>query len=349
MKGFYIKKKIDLNKKVLSLKLLKDKRLAAGNNFYILNIYDLKRYKPDIIISGIFEGFITNINQLKNENLIVSSSWGDVKIIKITKNTFNVIQSIKLRGGIFEGGGGFGGIYIIHDKIIELNNNDLAITIYQNDLIQLWKKENENYFKYDSLIEKNYISEIFEIKPNLLLSDNDHHNHLVVWDLKNKQKISILNGIKVNGIFSDNKTCFINEKSIAYCGRSNLYIIEINNLCVIQKIKILKEELISICLFSKNILFVGGINGILYQYKIKGKKITLKDKKNLKFKNFKEISSIVKLDENAFAFGCCSNKLFFMQKKNEGTRDFLQKKRKFKKINNRNFSIVKLENFTIIK
>jgi hypothetical protein len=145
MKGFYIKKKIELNKKVLSLKLLKDKRLAAGNNFNKLNIYDLKRYKPDIIISGIFDDFITNINQLKNENLIVSSSWGDVKIIKITKNTFNIIQSIKLRGGIFEGGGGFGGIYLIHDKIIELNNNDLAIAIYQNDLIQLWKKENENY------------------------------------------------------------------------------------------------------------------------------------------------------------------------------------------------------------
>ena len=312
MKDFYIKKIIDLNDSVLSLKLLKDKRLAAGNNFNILNIYDLKRYKPDIIISGIFEDFITNINQLKNENLIVSSSWGDVKIIKITKNTFNVIQSIKLRGGIFEGAGGFGGIYIIHDKIIELNNNDLAITIYQNDLIQLWKKENENYFKYDSLIEKNDISEIFEIKPNIILSDNDHHNHLVVWDLKNKQKISILNGIKVNGIFSDNKTCFINEKSIAYCGRSNLYIIEINDFYVNQKIEINKEYLISICLFSKNILFIGGNKGKLYQFEIEGKNITLKDKNDLKFE--KEISSIVKLDENTFAFGCCANQLFFMKK-----------------------------------
>jgi hypothetical protein len=162
MKGFYIKKKIDLNKKVLSLKLLKDKRLAAGNNFNILNIYDLKRYKPDIIISGIFDDFITNINQLKNENLIVSSK-NVVKIIKITKNTYDVIQTLILRGGIFEGVGGFGGIYLIHDKIIELNNNDLAICIRYHNLIQLWKKENGKYFKYD-LIEKNRsIYEIFEI------------------------------------------------------------------------------------------------------------------------------------------------------------------------------------------
>ncbi len=348
MKDFYIKKIVDLNSPVFTLKLLKDKRLAAGNYYATLNIYNLKTYKPDIIISGIFNSFISNINQLKNENLIVSSE-NIVKIIKITKNTYDVIQTLILRGGIFECGGGFGGIYLIHDKIIELNNNDLAIAIYQNDLIQLWKKENENYIKYDSLIEKGYISEIFEIKPNLLLSDNECHNHLVIWDVKNKQKISILKGIKVNDIFSDNKTCFINEKSIAYCGKSNLYIIEINNLCVIKKIEILKEKLSSICLFSKNILFVGGINGILYQYKIKGKNITLKDKKNLKFKNFKEISSIVKLDENAFVFGCCSNKLFFMQKKIEGRRDFLQKKRKFKKINNRKFSLINIINFSIKK
>ncbi len=314
MKGFFIKKKIDLNKKVLSLKLLNDKRLAAGNNFNKLNIYDLKRYKPDIIISGIFDDFITNINQLKNENLIVSSSWGDVKIIKITKNTFNIIQSIKLRGGIFEGGGGFGGIYLIHDKIIELNNNDLAITIHHNNLIQLWKKEKDKYLKYDNLIDKgNNKSEIFEIKPNILLSDNFNYKHLVIWNVENKQKITILKGINVNDdIISDNKTCFINENSIAYCGDSNLYIIEINNFYINQKIEFNKDYLISICLFSKNILFIGGNKGKLYQYEIEGKNIKLKDKNDLKFQ--KEISSIVKLDENTFAFGCCANQLFFMKK-----------------------------------
>ena len=315
MKEFFIKKIIDLNTEVLSLKLLKDKRLAAGNNFHILNIYDLKSYKPDIIISGIFKSFITNINQLKNENLIVSSK-NVVKIIKITKNTYIVIQSLILRGGIFECGGGFGGIYLIHDKIIELNNNDLAIAIFHNDLIQFWKKENEKYFEYDNLIDKK-IYEIFEIKPNLLLSDNESYNHLVIWDVKNKQKISILKGIKVNDFLSDNKTCFINENSIAYCGVSYLYIIDINNLCIIQKIGIIKEEMSSICLFSKNILFVGGTKGILYQYNIEGKNITLKDKNDLKFKKFKEISSIVKLDENSFAFGCCAYDLYFMKKKIE--------------------------------
>ena len=142
MKDFYIKKIIDLNDPVLSLKLLKDKRLAAGNYYKILNIYDLKTYKPDIIISGIFNSFISNINQLKNENLIVSSGKV-VKIIKITKNTFNIIQSWILKGGVFDCGGGFGGIYVIEDKIIELNNEDLAILIRSNNLIQLWKKEKD--------------------------------------------------------------------------------------------------------------------------------------------------------------------------------------------------------------
>ena len=125
------------------MKLLKDKRLAAGNYFATLNIYDLKTYKPYIIISGIFNRFISNINQLKNENLIVSSDEV-VKIIKITKNTFNIIQSLILKGGVFDCGGGFGGIYVIKDKIIELNNEDLAILIRSNNLIQLWKKKKTN-------------------------------------------------------------------------------------------------------------------------------------------------------------------------------------------------------------
>ena len=312
MKDFYIKKIIDLNDSVLSLKLLKDKRLAAGNYFATLNIYDLKTYKPDIIISGIFNGFISNINQLKNENLIVSSGKV-VKIIKITKNTFNIIQSLILTGGIFDGSFGLGGIKVIKDKIIELNNEYLVILIKSNNLIQLWKKEKDKYLKYDNLIDKGKkISEIFEIKPNIILSDNSNYKHLVIWNVENKQKITILKGINVNDVISDNKTCFINENSIAYCGNSNLYIIEINNFYINQKIEINKEYLISICLFSKNILFIGGNKGKLYQFEIEGKNITLKDKNDLKFE--KEISSIVKLDENTFAFGCCANQLFFMKK-----------------------------------
>ena len=312
MKDFYIKKIIDLNDSVLSLKLLKDKRLAAGNYFATLNIYDLKTYKPDIIISGIFDSFISNINQLKNENLIVSSGKV-VKIIKITKNTFNIIQSLILTGGKFDGIFGVGGIYGIMNKIIELNNEDLAILIASNNLIQLWKKEKDKYLKYDNLIDKGKkISEIFEIKPNIILSDNSNYKHLVIWNVENKQKITILKGINVNDVISDNKTCFINENSIAYCGDSNLYIIEINNFYINQKIEINKEYLISTCLFSKNILFIGGNKGKLYQFEIEGKNITLKDKNDLKIK--KEISSIVKLDENTFAFGCCANQLFFMKK-----------------------------------
>ena len=122
---------------------------------------------------------------------------------------------------------------------------------------------------------------------------------------------------KVNYIISDKKTCFINEKSIAYCGVSYLYIIEINNLYINQKIKIQNDKLISICLFSKNILFVGGINAKIYQFEIEEKNLNLRDEFNLNFKRFKEISSIVKLDENSFAFGCCAYDLYFMKKKIE--------------------------------
>ena len=82
---------------------------------------------------------------------LIASSYNIVKIIKITKNTFSIIQSIKLTGGIFDIGYGSGGIYMICKKISELSNNDLAICIRYHNLIQLWKKENGKYFNYDNL------------------------------------------------------------------------------------------------------------------------------------------------------------------------------------------------------
>ena len=180
MEGFTTIKEIDLKHEVLTLKLLKDKRLAAANEYRTLNIYDLISYTPDIIMEDVCKSWITNINQLANGDLIVSSS-NTVKIIKISKNTFSIIQEIELKGGIFDMGYGSGGIFMICDKIIELQNNDLAICIRYHNLIQLWKKENGKYFNCDNLIEKNKsIYEIFEIRQNYLLSDNDHYNHLII-------------------------------------------------------------------------------------------------------------------------------------------------------------------------
>ena len=97
MEDFKLIKTIDLKWPVLTLKLLKDKRLAAGNEFFKLNIYNLTNYEPDIIIEKEFDSFITNINQLANDDLIVTAR-NLVKIIKITKTTYSVIQRFELTG-----------------------------------------------------------------------------------------------------------------------------------------------------------------------------------------------------------------------------------------------------------
>ena len=311
MEGFNIIKTLDSIQTILTLKLLKDKRLAAGIDFAKLYIYDLISYKPDIIIENEFESWITNINQLSNGELIVSSK-DMVKILKITKNTFSVIQTIELTGGIFDMGYGVGGIYLILNKIIELSNKVLAICISHHNLIQLWKKKDGKYFNYDNLTEKEEsINEIFEIRPNYLLSDNYHYKHLVIWNIENKQIITILKNILVNSVISDNKTSILNKKTIGYCGRKFLYIIEKHTFHVIQKIKS-KDDLTSICLFSKNLFFAGDYKGKLYQYEIEGSEIRIKDQIVL---NYETICSIIKIDENRLAIGFDKNKLLFLQKK----------------------------------
>ncbi len=67
----------------------------------------------------------------------------------------------------------------------------------------------------------------------------------------------------------------------------------------------------SICLFSKNILFVGNYKGVLYQYEIEGNKIREKDRNEFKYK---EICSIIKIDDNRLAIGFNKNKLLILQK-----------------------------------
>ena len=127
---------------------------------------------------------------------------------------------------------------LICNKIIELSNNDLAICIRYHNLIQLWKKENGKYFNYDNLIEKHKsIYEIFEIRQNYLLSDNDHYNHLIIWDIKNKQIVTMLKNIISKSIISDNKTSILNKKTIAYFGKEYLYIIEKKNFLLFKKQK----------------------------------------------------------------------------------------------------------------
>lgn len=80
---------------------------------------------------------------------------------------------------------------------------------------------------------------------------------------------------------------------------------------MIQSIKS-QENLISICLFHKNILFTGDYKGLLYQYEIEGNNIRIKCKN---FFEYEQICSIKKIDGNRLAIGFSKKELLILQKK----------------------------------
>ena len=78
------------------LKTLDDGRLAAGDYYSNLIIYNKETFKPDIIIQNNLDN-LWNFTQLKNKNIACSfDSNNTLKIIKIKNNNYEDIQIIKL-------------------------------------------------------------------------------------------------------------------------------------------------------------------------------------------------------------------------------------------------------------
>jgi hypothetical protein len=115
---------------IYCLKILDDGRLAAGDKYSNLIIYNKETFNPDIIIQNNLS-YLWNFTQLKNKNIACLFGYNTLKIIKIKNNNYEDIQIIKNA----------------HNddinKIIELKNENL-ITFSWDYSFKIWKLNNNN-------------------------------------------------------------------------------------------------------------------------------------------------------------------------------------------------------------
>ena len=120
---------------------LSDKRMALVNGLYI-TIYDNKYFKEDYTIDlnkYNIGGKINSICQIKNENIICSTSSGYIFVIEIYDEDYNIKITKQLNEIIY--------------KVEDLNSNEILIlsdsniTVYDTDLNQkLFEQNNKNKF-----------------------------------------------------------------------------------------------------------------------------------------------------------------------------------------------------------
>ena len=144
---------------IFCLKILDDGRLAAGDGYSNLIIYNKETFNQDIIINNNLKS-LDNFTQLKNKNIVCSfESDYTLKIIKIKNKTeYENIQIIKNAHN-----------YWI-SKIIELKNENIITFSYDNSF-KIWKLNNNNnqYEKINEFKDNNYLCDGLEIKDNVIL------------------------------------------------------------------------------------------------------------------------------------------------------------------------------------
>ena len=183
---------------ICCLKILDDGRLAAGDSFSNLVIYNKDTFTPDVIIKNNL-GVLCNFIQLKNKYLACSFFAGfSLKIIK-NFNDENENQIIKYAHNM------------AITKILELKNENL-ITFSWDCSFKIWKLNNNNYEQIYEFKDINALSDGLEIKDNEIICYQIRTvpNSLVFYDLNKNEKIKTLNNLNLSFDIHGEKTTKLN-------------------------------------------------------------------------------------------------------------------------------------------
>ena len=243
------------------LKTLYDGRLAAGDEYSNLIIYDKQIFNPDIIIQNNLKD-LYNFTQLKNKNIACSfKSFYTLKIIKIkNKNEYENIQIIKNAHNKWI------------NKIIELKNENI-VSFSWDYSFKIWKINNNNFEIKNEFKDIKELSDGLEIKDNeiILYALKTSPQSLVFYDLNKNEKIKTLNNLNLN----INCLCRIiklNENEAVVAGEGKVYLIDIKNYLILHEIN---SDCNNYCILklSNNLFLIGDEKGNINQFNIENKKI----------------------------------------------------------------------------
>ncbi len=254
-KTFLSKKKkiINYNNIIYCMKVLTDKRLAVGGQSSILYIISKSNYDIDLQINFNKEN-LYKINQLKNNNIILAFSSGDMMIININQNDYKIIQKFEKAHN--------DDIY----NIIELKNLKDLISCSLDKSLKIWSYDNksEEYNEICKIDEDCEILNILEIKENEIIYDNASKKTIKFYNIKDKKLINQINDLELTEW--NNNFILINNKVIIG-GKKKIYFIDINSYTKEKEINF-DNSIFSIKKFKENLLMIGDDKGNISSFNI---------------------------------------------------------------------------------
>ena len=218
--SFKIFKEINYNDIIYSIKKMNDNRIAFGGKSSILNILN-KNFDIDFNIN-FNSNTIRFINELKNFNLIIAFENNSIKIIKINKKTYSIIQDIQEA----------------HKEminfIIELSNKNIITTCFDGS-VKFWGlNSNNQYIKKFKIIENEHVYNVLETKKNEIVYELGNST-IKFFNYNTRQNIKIYNNLFLSGFYLGNRIILI-KNFILIGGNQKIYLFDVSSYNLIKEI-----------------------------------------------------------------------------------------------------------------
>ena len=204
---------------------LKDGRFASCSKDKKLIIYDSKTFEPQIEINNIHNDQIFSFNQLEDEKIITCSADKTMKLIKIEKDKYSIVQSLEQHQG-----------YVV--KAIEFNKNEL-ISISNDSNIKFWKKEKDIFnciktIKFQN--NQNWWIGILKLNNQEFVTVDNGDSKLRFWNYYN---YSLIKEFKenINSNWNSMQLCLLNQEKFIFAN-NQIYLFDIKSKDLINKINI---------------------------------------------------------------------------------------------------------------
>ena len=199
---------------------MNDNRIAFGGKSSILNILN-KNFDIDFNIN-FNSNTIRFINELKNFNLIIAFENNSIKIIKINKKTYSIIQDIQEA----------------HKEminfIIELSNKNIITTCFDGS-VKFWGlNSNNQYIKKFKIIENEHVYNVLETRKNEIVYELGNST-IKFFNYNTRQNIKIYNNLFLSGFYLGNRIILI-KNFILIGGNQKIYLFDVSSYNLIKEI-----------------------------------------------------------------------------------------------------------------
>ena len=271
---------------VLSLTVLKDKRLASGARDSLIIIYNKASFKPEITIKE-HTYVVCCLCQLSSGPLASCSLDKKIKLFNIKETSYEVLQILDDH---------YNGVL----KIIELTNKQLVSCSLDNSII-FYNKNDSKYQKDQSYPTRDCCYSMVQTKENEICYSEKEGDTICFFDFSKKKIVSSISNINKHN-HTDEWPFMLNEVLLVFPGQNKLTIVDVNQYKVVRIVDADGANwIMGNCLINKDILITGDNSKTLRQWKIEDDNLILISKKENVHPG--DINTLVSLNNGHFASG----------------------------------------------